>query len=260
PTRCAPSACRRTRRTSCTAPPATSASSSRRPRVRRGTGSSTAGSWSRSTTPTWRSFPTCHELAVAVRGRRRGRSAPDRHRAPADPRRPDRRRLAGPGPPAGRAGRRFPEAVEALRTAQRAGGASDPEAAAYLRGLTAGYARRSAATRVESVWSGPATHAVPVRATAQVLVELVGGAARELLLMTYSAKPYPPLREALGAAVRRGVEVSVVVETLGGAGSALAGAEPAAAFAGVPGIRLWHWPAARRPEQGAKMQIGRAHV
>ncbi len=147
----------------------------------------------------------------------------------------------------------FPEAVEALRTAQRAGGVSDPEAAAYLRGLTAGYARRSAATRVESVWSGPATHAVPVRATAQVLVELVGGAARELLLMTYSAKPYPPLREALGAAVRRGVEVSVVVETLGGAGSALAGAEPAAAFAGVPGIRLWHWPAARRPEQGAKM-------
>lgn len=147
----------------------------------------------------------------------------------------------------------FPEAVDALRTAQRAAGVPDPEAAAYLRGLAAGHAQRSAAMRVESVWSGPSTHAVPVRATAQVLVELVGGASRELLLMTYSAKPYPPLREALAAAIRRGVEVSVVVETLGGAGSALAGAEPAAAFAGVAGIRLWHWPAARRPEQGAKM-------
>src|SRR5690554_2829069 len=115
----------------------------------------------------------------------------------------------------------FPEAVDALRAAQRAAGVPDPEAAAYLRGLAAGHAQRSAAMRVESVWSGPSTHAVPVRATAQVLVELVGGASRELLLMTYSAKPYPPLREALGAAVRRGVEVSVVVETLGGGGALL---------------------------------------
>src|SRR5690606_34124690 len=47
--------------------------------------------------------------------------------------------------------------------------------------------------------------------------------------------------------------VDVVVETLAGAGGALGGAEPAAAFADVVGIRLWHWPRAQRTEEGAKM-------
>ncbi|AXH93555.1 DISARM system phospholipase D-like protein DrmC [Micromonospora aurantiaca] len=147
----------------------------------------------------------------------------------------------------------FAEAAGAVLAALRTDAVPDAEAAAYLRGLAAGHAQRSAAVRIESVWSGPSTHPVPVRATAQVLVELVGAAGRELLLMTYSAKPYPPLLEALATAVSRGVDVTVVVETLAGAGSALGGAEPAAAFAAVPGAELWHWPVDQRAADGAKM-------
>lgn len=147
----------------------------------------------------------------------------------------------------------FAEVARAVLRAQRQAGLSDAEAAAYLRGVAAGHAQRSAAVRVESVWSGPATHRVPVRASAQVLTELVRDARRELLLMTYSAWPYPPLRHALGEAVARGVTVDVVVETLDGAGGALAGAEPAAAFADIAGIRLWHWPKEQRAGDGAKM-------
>lgn len=147
----------------------------------------------------------------------------------------------------------FAEAAGALLAARRVDGVTDAEAAAYLRGLAAGHAQRSAAVRIESVWSGPSTHPVPVRATAQALVELVGAAGRELLLMTYSAKPYPPLLEALAAAVSRGVDATVVVETLAGAGSALSGAEPAAAFATLDGVQLWHWPRERRATDGAKM-------
>lgn len=144
-------------------------------------------------------------------------------------------------------------AAAVLAAAQQSTGASTVEAAAYLRGLAAGHAQQAAAVRVESVWSGPATHQVPVRSTAQVLVELAGEAKGELLLMTYSAKPYPPLLDALTAAVARGVTISVVVETLSGAGSALAGSEPAAAFVSVPGVQLWHWPVPQRLEAGAKM-------
>lgn len=147
----------------------------------------------------------------------------------------------------------FAEAAGPLLAAQRASGVSAVEAAAYLRGLVAGHAQRSAAVRIESVWSGPSTHPVPVRATAQVLVDLVAEAHSELLLMTYSAKPYHPLLAALAAAVARGVAVSVVVETLAGAGGALDGAEPGAAFADVPGVRLWHWPTGQRAEDHAKM-------
>jgi phosphatidylserine/phosphatidylglycerophosphate/cardiolipin synthase-like enzyme len=131
-------------------------------------------------------------------------------------------------------------------------GISTAAAGAYLRGVAAGLAHQETAVRIESVWSGPSVHGVPVRATAQVLISLIRQATSELMLMTYSAKPYEPLREALGAAVGRGVAVMAIMETLQGAGSAISGEEPAMAFHGL-GVELWHWPAARRAEQGAKM-------
>jgi phosphatidylserine/phosphatidylglycerophosphate/cardiolipin synthase-like enzyme len=93
---------------------------------------------------------------------------------------------------------------------------------------------------------------VPVRATEQVLLSLIASANRELLLMTYSAKPHPPILDALAEAAARAVATTVVVETLQGAGSALSGPEPAAAFAGIPGLELWHWPTSKRPAPGAK--------
>ena len=71
--------------------------------------------------------------------------------------------------------------------------------------------------------------------------------------MTYSARQYQPLTAALQTAVSRGVHVSIVVETLQGAGSALAGDEPYQAFTGIGGIDLWHWPPSKRTEPGAKM-------
>ncbi|WP_434740279.1 DISARM system phospholipase D-like protein DrmC [Micromonospora sp. SH-82] len=147
----------------------------------------------------------------------------------------------------------FAEVAAAVLTARSVSGLSEREAAAYLRGLAAGHAQRSAATRVESVWSGPSTHPVPVRATAQVLTSLARSARTELLLMTYSATPYRPLLRALTEATARGVAVTVVVETVAGGAGALHGAEPAAAFADVPGVELWHWPVDRRSERPARM-------
>jgi phosphatidylserine/phosphatidylglycerophosphate/cardiolipin synthase-like enzyme len=147
----------------------------------------------------------------------------------------------------------FAEAADLVLTVGRRSGLPDDRAAAYLRGVADGYRHRATTLRVESVWSGPATHRVPVRATAQVLIEVVAGARHELLLMTYSARPHRPLLTALTAAAGRRVAVTVVVETLQGAGGALAGSEPASAFASVPGVELWHWPPAGRAEEGAKM-------
>ena len=71
--------------------------------------------------------------------------------------------------------------------------------------------------------------------------------------MTYSARRFQPLTAALQATVGRGVQVSVVVETLQGAGSALGGDEPYQAFTAVAGIELWYWPTVKRTEAGAKM-------
>ena len=160
---------------------------------------------------------------------------------------PDRAaRAAVPGPG-------HEDLAAAVLRAQAADAMPDALAAAYLRGLADGHAQASAQVQVEPVWSGPETFRVPVRATALVLTELARGAVHELVLVTYSAKPYQPLLDQLASAVARGVAVSVVVETLAGAGSAMSGAEPASAFATIAGIDIWHWPKARRREESAKM-------
>ncbi len=143
-------------------------------------------------------------------------------------------------------------AVRALYTEAEAAAVPFTEAAAYLRGYVAGWSGEQRTSEVRTVWSGPATPGVPVRATAQVLVDLVAGSTRELLAMTYSARPYLPLTSALTAATARGVDVHVVVETREGAAGLLSGPEPAEAFAGVPGLRLWHWAPDAREGSGGR--------
>jgi phosphatidylserine/phosphatidylglycerophosphate/cardiolipin synthase-like enzyme len=151
------------------------------------------------------------------------------------------------------------EAVERLYEAVAADHVPRAEAAAYLRGYVAAVLRARDSVQVRTVWSGPSTSAVPVRATAQVLVEVINEARHELLAMTYAARPYPALTRALTKATARGVVVHIIVETLAGAGGLLSGKEPAVAFNAVEGVQLWHWardaPATGRSRQHAKIAV-----
>jgi phosphatidylserine/phosphatidylglycerophosphate/cardiolipin synthase-like enzyme len=147
----------------------------------------------------------------------------------------------------------YRDAARQVLAAIHATGTDREIAAAHLRALAEGYALGRSVQHLDVVWSGPRSAAVPVRATAGVLTGLVAEARRELILMTYSARPYQPLTEALAAAVAHQVTVIAVVETLAGATGALAGDEPAAAFLAVPGVQVWHWPTTRRPEHSSKM-------
>jgi len=147
---------------------------------------------------------------------------------------------------------RHREAVAPLLASRAREGVPAAEAAVFLRGAAAGYSAATGEVSVETVWTGPASHSVPVRSTAQALLEVVDQAHEELVLMTYSARRRQDIRRALARAVQRGVLVSVVVETLAGAGSAISGQEPGQAFTGIDGVRLWHWPTDRREGKGAK--------
>ncbi|MFF8860831.1 DISARM system phospholipase D-like protein DrmC [Streptomyces sp. NPDC015139] len=150
-------------------------------------------------------------------------------------------------------------AVAAFCDAMESESIPPSEAAAYVRGYVAARRKARDIVQVRTVWSGPSTPAVPVRATAQVLVEVINEAQHELLAMTYAARPYPALTRALTEAAGRGVQTHVVVETLAGASGLLSGREPAEAFASVPGLRLWVWardPAERgRSRQHAKLAV-----
>lgn len=123
--------------------------------------------------------------------------------------------------------------------------------AAYVRGAAFGHRHHERSMKVESVWSGPVSHGVPVRQTAVVLHELIDSARHDLLLVTYAAHQYPRLIDGLLRARDRGVRVSIVVETLTGAGAALS-VEPARAFGEIPGAELWQWPVGKR-EKNAKL-------
>jgi phosphatidylserine/phosphatidylglycerophosphate/cardiolipin synthase-like enzyme len=98
---------------------------------------------------------------------------------------------------------------------------------------------------VEVVMTGPSRPDAPARSTEAVVAELVAGARRELILVTYTAAPYPPLRAALEAAAARDVRTMIALETVEGA-KGLLSFEPALAFSGVAGIHLLHWPAEER--------------
>ncbi|MFG7943487.1 DISARM system phospholipase D-like protein DrmC [Streptomyces cacaoi] len=89
----------------------------------------------------------------------------------------------------------------------------------------------------------------PLRACSQTGLRPVRAA---LVAMTYAARPYRALTDALRRAVGRGVRVDIVVETIEGASGLLRGPEPAAAFAAIPGVRLWYRPPSRRAEAAAR--------
>lgn len=143
--------------------------------------------------------------------------------------------------------------LAALVEAAGVDGVARDVAAAYVRGRCDGVDDAWRTQGVEVVWTGPGSAAVPVRATAAVLVDLIAAARFELVLMTYSARRHDGIRTAVTAAAARGVAVDVIVETLAGAAGAIGGSEPAAAFAGLPGVTLWHWPTAKRSTPSAKM-------
>lgn len=54
---------------------------------------------------------------------------------------------------------------------------------------------------MDIVWSGPSSAHTPVRATVHVLTDLIARASRELILVTYPARPYPALTQALNTAL-----------------------------------------------------------
>lgn len=67
--------------------------------------------------------------------------------------------------------------------------------------------------QIELLWSGPApANRVPARRIDQVLYDLISGAKRDILLVTFAAYKVKLLTEALIAAARRGVSLRLVLE------------------------------------------------
>jgi phosphatidylserine/phosphatidylglycerophosphate/cardiolipin synthase-like enzyme len=104
---------------------------------------------------------------------------------------------------------------------------------------------------IRPVWTGPDA-GQPVRLTASVMAEVIDSAQRELLVISFAAYKIPQVLARLEAAAHRGVVVDIVLETAEDSGGALS-FDQLPAFAALDGVRVWHWPADKRPEAGGSL-------
>ena len=87
-----------------------------------------------------------------------------------------------------------------------------------LRAASAGDAWHKTREQIDLVWTGPATLSQGVYRTHQTLLDVIHGATRSLLIVTFAAYRVADVREALRAAAERSVDVVLVVETDEGPG------------------------------------------
>jgi phosphatidylserine/phosphatidylglycerophosphate/cardiolipin synthase-like enzyme len=109
-----------------------------------------------------------------------------------------------------------------------------------------GAARRSAAPQVEVVVTGPDSPDAPVRLTSEVVRQLIDRAEHRVTMVSYAAYQLPAVVAALDAAVARGVQVNLILESpekLEGGGGAHAYAR----------FRTYQWPVEHRDPPDAKL-------
>lgn len=139
-----------------------------------------------------------------------------------------------------------------------------PEVPPYCLALAIEAAGRTASQvaalqSIELAWTGPHTGVVPLRRIDQALYEVIAGAERELIVVSYAVFNVPRLVEGLNGAVARGIEVHLVLEFEGADGEQTY--DPLVALRGLTGgIHVYHWPYANRPLAGQTGKRGFIHV
>lgn len=113
---------------------------------------------------------------------------------------------------------------------------------------------------VELVWTGPDTGESPFRRTEQAILQVLDGAKRRITLVSFSVYRIPNVASALVRAAKRGVQLTVIVETpdkIVGEGEystiRALGSEVAACST------VYFWPKENRP-LGDNSKVGILHV
>jgi phosphatidylserine/phosphatidylglycerophosphate/cardiolipin synthase-like enzyme len=95
----------------------------------------------------------------------------------------------------------------------KAPGVSSAEVAIALRTAACLQRSREADQAVEIVWTGPRSEEVSFRHTEQAILQVLNCAQSRILLVSYAVYSIPNIQEAVVRAARRGVKITVVVET-----------------------------------------------
>jgi phosphatidylserine/phosphatidylglycerophosphate/cardiolipin synthase-like enzyme len=96
---------------------------------------------------------------------------------------------------------------------ENAPGATGSEVAVALRTAAAAQRLREADPTVEIAWTGPHGEEAAFRRTEQAILQVLNSAQRRILLVSYAVYSIPNIQDAVVRAARRGVQITVVVET-----------------------------------------------
>lgn len=105
------------------------------------------------------------------------------------------------------------ETIKNLLIAIKDTGINKEIVASILKSSSYTLARISETQKVELVLTGPETAIINTRKTEQVLLDLISRAEDELFLVSFVAKGWNALKDAIDAAVARGVTISILMET-----------------------------------------------
>lgn len=112
---------------------------------------------------------------------------------------------------------------------------------------------------VQLIWTGP-TEDVPLRMTSQALLQLIDGAERDLLIVSFAVYDIPEIVEALSKAIIRGVRLVFVAETPDESkGKVSFGALPALGDLLIKQSQIYIWPKEKR-RLDSKGRHGSLHV
>jgi phosphatidylserine/phosphatidylglycerophosphate/cardiolipin synthase-like enzyme len=115
-------------------------------------------------------------------------------------------------------------------------GVSGGTVALALRATALAVERARNEERIETVWTGPTTKAVPLRQTLGVLLQVVKASRERLVVVSFAAYKVAKVVEAMLAASEHGVKITVVIDE---------GTDAANAFSALAGVaELYCWPAA----------------
>ncbi|MEO6323986.1 MAG: DISARM system phospholipase D-like protein DrmC [Thermoanaerobaculia bacterium] len=145
--------------------------------------------------------------------------------------------------------------TEFLRRCEALGDIKTGSVAAAL--ATAAEAERDRRLQpVELVWTGPDPGVLPFRKTEQAVLEVLDGAKKRILLVSYAVYAIPRIREALVRAARRGVRITVVIETPNLIDGKAEYSTLRALGSDVAAVSsVFYWPAKKRSPDGGKAGI-----
>lgn len=129
------------------------------------------------------------------------------------------------------------------------------ELAGMLEGAAAAYHRAKAEQEIELVWTGPPSKLIATRKTEQALLEVINAATTKVFITSFVAYDVASVMNALGMAIGRGVQVSMLLEASKEHGGGVSSDAIAAMKTALPKARIYSWA-----QKGDGFANGKVHA